>query len=92
MYITRNFIRIHKVNIAIVLFLIIFTVIHMTKPAILYNEDGSYRPFGLGYKNKTVVPIWVVAIILAILCYMSVLYCWMFCFWKWSEKLRKGIE
>lgn len=80
MYITKNFIRIHKVNISIVLFLIIFTFIHIYKPAILYNHDGSYRPFGLGYKNKTVIPIWIVAIILAILCYMFVLYCWMFGF------------
>ena len=64
MNITRNFIRVHKVNIAIVLFLIIFTTIHLTKPSILYNPDGGYRPFGLGYKNKTVVPIWVVSIIL----------------------------
>lgn len=79
MYITKNFVRIHKVNIAIVLFLIIFTTIHWNKPSILYNNDGSYRHFGLGYKNKTVIPIWIISIILAILCYLSVLYLWMFC-------------
>lgn len=78
MYLTKNFIRIHKVNIAILLFLIIFTIIHVAKPSVLYNEDGSYREFGVGYKKKTVVPIWVISIVLAIFCYMFVLYCWMF--------------
>jgi hypothetical protein len=68
-YIFRN-----KVNIAILLFLAIFVSIHMTKPTIFYNEDGGFRQFGVGYSNKTVIPIWVIAIILAVLCYLAVLY------------------
>jgi hypothetical protein len=42
------------------------------KPGCIYNEDGGFRPFGVGYKHKTVIPIWVVSIILAILCYLVV--------------------
>jgi hypothetical protein len=34
----------------------------------------SFRRFGIGYKNKTVVPIWLFAIILAILIYVGVIY------------------
>jgi hypothetical protein len=44
------------------------------KPGFLYNKDGSIKTFGLGYKKKTVVPVWVVAIILAILSYYLVLF------------------
>jgi hypothetical protein len=44
------------------------------KPGFAYNDDGGFRPFGLGYRNKTIVPIWVVAIILAIFSYMIVLF------------------
>jgi hypothetical protein len=36
--------------------------------------DGSFREFGVGYKNKTVIPIWVVSIIIAILCYLAISY------------------
>lgn len=71
---SKKIIRMNKVSIAIFLFLILFSIVHFTKPAFAYKEDGSFRPFGLGYKNKTVVPIWVVSIALAILSYLFVLY------------------
>jgi len=70
----KQFIRIHKVNVAIFLFLILFVLIHIAKPNILYNEKGGFRQFGLGYRHKTVIPIWGVAIILAIFSYLAVLY------------------
>ena len=69
-----NFIRYHKLSIAILLFLLLFSFVHVTKPGFLYNKEGGFRPFGLGYRHKTVVPIWIIAIILAILSYLAVLY------------------
>jgi len=66
---TKIFIRQNKVNVAIFLFLILFSLIHYIKPGLIYTKDGGFREFGVGYRNKTVIPIWVVAIILAILCY-----------------------
>ena len=68
----KGFVRHHKLNIAIFIFLILFSLVHFLKPGFLYNHEGGFRPFGLGYKHKTVIPIWVVSIILAILCYLSV--------------------
>jgi len=70
----RTFVRKNINLVAIVIFLCFFTIIVLCKPAFLSNKDGSFRSFGLGYKNKTVIPIWLVAIILAILAYFSVLY------------------
>ena len=77
--ISRKFVRINKLNIAIGIFIILFTIIHITKPVFIYNNDGGFRQFGVGYKHKTVIPIWLVAIILAILSYLFVLYLVMFC-------------
>jgi hypothetical protein len=74
MLFSTKFIERNKVNISIVMFVVLFALIHLTKPAILYMPDGSFRNFGVGYKNKTVLPIWVIAIVLAILCYLSVRY------------------
>jgi hypothetical protein len=74
MYLTRTFIAQNKVNVAIIIFLILFSAFHFLKPGFAYNSEGGYRPFGLGFKNKTVIPIWVVAIILAILSYLVVLW------------------
>jgi hypothetical protein len=71
--VNKSFIRVNITSISILLFLVIFTLIHHFKPALLYTEDGGFRQFGVGYKQKTVVPIWLVAIFLAILCYLFVL-------------------
>ena len=46
----------------------------MIKPACFYNKDGSIREFGIGYKNKTIFPVWLLSIILGILCYLGVIY------------------
>jgi hypothetical protein len=51
-----------------------FGTIQMIKPAFLYNKDGSIREFGVGYKNKTILPIWLLSIILGILSYLFVMY------------------
>ena len=60
--------------VSIVLFLMIFTLIQLAQPSFLYNRDGSIRVFGIGYRSKTIFPIWLMAIILGVLCYMFVKY------------------
>ena len=70
----RLFIR-RNINLfSIAIFLVLFALLNYIKPNFLYNEDGSLRNFGVGYKRKTVLPGWFVAIILAIFSYISVLY------------------
>jgi len=70
----RLFIRQNLTSVAIVLFVILFAVIQISKPAIIYNKDGSLRQFGLASRKKTVLPIWLITIFLAILCYLFILY------------------
>jgi hypothetical protein len=74
MYPSARFIRQNKVAAAIVLFLCTMAAIHVGKPTILYAADGGFRPFGLGYRHKTAVPIWAASIALAILSYLAVLF------------------
>jgi len=62
--------------IAIILFVVIFSIIQFMKPAFLFKSDGSLRVFGIGYKNKTILPIWLFSIILGILSYLAVM-CYM---------------
>jgi len=72
--IPRKLIRNYKVFFAVFLFLILFSIFHTMKPNFAYLPNGAYRPFGVGYKHKTVVPIWAVAIFLSILSYLFVLF------------------
>jgi hypothetical protein len=71
---SRQFIRNNVTLIAIIIFFIIFIPLQIIKPGFLYNHDGSIREFGIGYKNKTIVPLWLFSIILGILSYLLVLY------------------
>jgi hypothetical protein len=70
----RIFISENVTTAAIILFIILFWIVHVTKPAFLYKPDGSLREFGVGYRNKTILPIWLLSIILGILSYLFVLY------------------
>jgi len=70
----RSFIRNNITLSAMIIFLVIFGIIQLIKPSFLYNQDGSIRQFGIGYKNKTILPIWLLSIILGILSYLFVMY------------------
>ncbi len=70
----KGVLRRNKVNLSIILFILLFSLIHYIKPSLIYNYDGSFRQFGIGYKHKTVTPIWLFAIILAILSYIGISY------------------
>ena len=70
----RSFIRKHITTVAIVIYLVVFVFFTWVKPSFLYQMDGSLRQFGVGYQNKTVMPIWFLAMIAGILSYFGVLY------------------
>lgn len=70
---TRRFIQTNVAATAILLFSALFILVQVIKPSFLYDRDGSLRSFGIGTKNKTVVPMWLVAIILGIVSYFIVL-------------------
>ena len=70
----RTYIRENIILVSVVLFIVIFGIIQMIRPACLYNKNGSMREFGIGYKNKTILPVWLLSLILGIVCYLAVLY------------------
>ena len=72
----RSHFKKYKVSSAIILFIILFSIIQIFKPGFLYNPDGSLREFGLGYRNKTIFPVWLLALVLAIMSYYFV-FCYL---------------
>lgn len=71
---SKAFIARHMTFVAILLFLILFAVINMIKPSLMYNKDGSLRSMGVGWSRRTVVPAWLVSLLVASLCYLGVMY------------------
>lgn len=70
----KKYIRDNITLISIILFIIIFGSIQLMKPSCFYNRDGSIREFGIGYRNKTILPIWLLSLVLGLSCYLAVLY------------------
>ena len=70
----KNYIRENPTIIAIILFAIIYGAIQIMKPSCFYNKDGGIREFGIGYRNKTILPIWLLSLFLGLLCYLAVMY------------------
>jgi len=69
-----TFIRNNPLLTSIALFLLLFVTVQMVKPSFLYDTDGSIRDFGIGYRRKTILPLWLFSIVLGILCYLFVSY------------------
>tara|TARA_B110000091_G_scaffold180828_1_gene197866 strand:+ start:646 stop:885 length:240 start_codon:yes stop_codon:yes gene_type:complete len=70
----KSIIRQHKPLYAICLFIVLFVTFHYVKPSFAYGRDGEFRQFGVGYRNNTVLPVWIISIVLAILSYLAVLW------------------
>lgn len=71
---SRNFVKNNINMVAIVIYLFLFGLLVFIKPNFLYNSDGTLRQFGVGTSKKTIIPIWLLAIIMSILSYFFVLY------------------
>ena len=74
----NQYISSHNLLISIVLYVVIIILVLYHKPYLFYNTDGSLKQFGIGYKNKTILPIWLFFIVLGILSYLFVIY---YCAW-----------
>jgi hypothetical protein len=73
-YIMTRFIKSHRVVLSVLLFLVIFYSIQYTRPACLYTQTGAIREFGVGFANKTILPIWLLSIFLGVLSYLTIKY------------------
>ena len=68
----NNFIIKNLTTVTILIFLIMFILLIINKPRFIFKKNGQPREFGIGYKNKTILPIWLAVIIIAIFSYFFV--------------------
>ncbi len=70
----RNTIRQNITTVAIVIYVLSYGSIVYLKPSFLYNTDGSLREFGVGQSRKTILPAWLLSLVLSLMSYFSILY------------------
>jgi len=68
-----NYVRQHFVSFIIFIYFCLFLFTIYIKPNIIYNKNGTLKHFGIGYKNKTIFPLWLISILYAIISYFIVL-------------------
>lgn len=59
-------------SFSITIFVGLFLAITWFKPSFLFNSDGSIREFGIGRKQKTIIPLWLVVLVLSFLSYLII--------------------
>jgi polyferredoxin len=69
----RLMIRRNVVAVTIILFFILFSIVNYIQPGMMYNPEGGIRGFGINQQSKTIFPIWLITIVLAIFSYVFVL-------------------
>ena len=70
----KSFLKKHSISAAIIIFLILFTTIIYIKPNFIFNKRGAIRHFGLGKTDCTILPIWLLVIVISIIAYVLVIY------------------
>ena len=60
--------ELNKLNLTIITYLIIISIIIYIKPNMIYTKDGNLKLFGIN-NGQTIYPLWIVVSIVAILCY-----------------------
>ncbi len=60
-------------TIIIALYLLLYVSMSALKPTLMFDDEGT-RPFGVGYKHTTIMPLWLCSILLALFSYFIILY------------------
>ena len=65
----------NRLFMILMVYFIAYGLILWFKPGIVFDPSKKgLRSFGVGYKNTTILPLWVISILLAIFSYFIVLY------------------
>lgn len=67
--------KLNRLFLVILIYICLYGIIVLFQPEIIFNNKfNCLRQFGVGYKQTTILPLWLVSIIFAILSYFIVLY------------------
>ena len=62
----------NTIHISILLYLLTMIVIWILKPNMIFNKKGEAKEFGVGRNDRTILPLWLVAIVISIITYYFV--------------------
>jgi hypothetical protein len=73
--------KLNRLFLVILIYICLYGLIVLFQPEVIFNNKFKcLRQFGVGYKNTTILPLWLVSIIFAIISYFIVLYSLHICY------------
>ncbi len=66
------YVKNNKLISAIALYIFLYGTLQWIRPKWLFTTQGEILQFGVGNSHKTIFPIWLLAILLGILSYITV--------------------
>ena len=67
--------QLNRLCLVIFIYIILYGIVVLIRPEMIFNNNyNCLRQFGVGYKNTTIAPLWIVSILFAIISYFIVLY------------------
>lgn len=66
--------RTHPLVASVITFLVLYATLVWASPSFAFDPKGRARQFGIGITGRTVTPVWLIVILLAVLSYLLVLY------------------
>jgi hypothetical protein len=58
-----------RIQLSLLIYLVTITTVLYSRSTVFYKKDGSLKEFGTGGKGKTLLPLWLVILLLALLSY-----------------------
>ena len=65
----------NTIKYSIILYIFLLLIILIIKPRFIFNKNGEVKHFGTDYnENTTILPLWLLCILLAIFSYYIILF------------------
>jgi len=58
-----------RIQVSLLIYLVTITTVLYSRSNVFYKKNGSLKEFGTGGKGKTLLPLWLVILLLALLSY-----------------------
>lgn len=63
----------HPVLAAITLYCLLVVLVLHTRPSFVFRNNGTLKEFGFGNKARTMMPFWLLSLVLAILSHFIII-------------------
>ena len=61
-----------NVKLTLIIFVLLSIAVYYLKPPIMFNQDGSFKQFGLT-RDKTIYPYWLSCLTIGIIVYLAII-------------------